>query len=376
MPEQVNLRPTQATASVSKSFSFVLPRRGEVLATLKPGDRISVQVLERFGSGKVMLDIKGAAVTARALGEFPVGRQIEVVIQPHEGGFLLKQVGGETSEPVWLRLIRGNLGEAADRNQSLARLLTGGSLERLSHLRSGVGGAIARLGEMMSHLLRADEGLGEKLPNLAVLLGMSPAGFTERLAEFFGRDIASKLDRILSADHEDFAAFIEQAGELSPEEAEKWTNLAGLLKKQIGLFRSLNAMFDQRGQPLHFSLPFIYQNEPQPTDLWVYRRHDAEKGTDAPDTVSALLRLTMSRLGEVRALVVLQGRENLGVSIHTETAETARLLDGFVAELNQALRGAGYAPRTAVREGLAERPIPEVAQLLYAGGERQLDVKA
>lgn len=302
MPEQVNLRPTQATASVSKSFSFVLPRRGEVLATLKPGDRISVQVLERFGSGKVMLDIKGAAVTARALGEFPVGRQIEVVIQPHEGGFLLKQVGGETSEPVWLRLIRGNLGEAADRNQSLARLLTGGSLERLSHLRSGVGGAIARLGEMMSHLLRADEGLGEKLPNLAVLLGMSPAGFTERLAEFFGRDIASKLDRILSADHEDFAAFIEQAGELSPEEAEKWTNLAGLLKKQIGLFRSLNAMFDQRGQPLHFSLPFIYQNEPQPTDLWVYRRHDAEKGTDAPDTVSALLRLTMSRLGEVRAL--------------------------------------------------------------------------
>jgi len=377
MPEQVTLQPAKATASASKAFSFVLPRRGEVLASLKPGERLSVQVLERFGTGKVMLDIKGAAVTARALGEFPVGRQVEVMIERHEGGFILRQIGGDSAgEPVWLRLIRNHLGEMNDRNQSLARLLTGGSLDVFAHLRSGTGGAIARLGEMMSQLLRADEGLGDKLPNLATLFGLSPAGLGERLAEFFGRDIASKLDRLLGAEHDDFASFLQQADGLSPDDADKWTNLAGLLKKQIGLFRGMNALFDQRGLPLHLSLPFIYQGEPQPTDLWIYRRRDQEREIDDPNTVSALIRLTMSRLGEVRALVVLQGRENLGVSIYTASAETSRILNGFLPELNHVLVGAGYATRTSVREGLAERPLPDLTQLLYGGGERQLDVKA
>jgi hypothetical protein len=59
-----------------------------------------------------------------------------------------------------------------------------------AHLRSGTGGAIARLGDMMSQLLRADEGLAIKTCQLATLFGLSPAGLGERLAEFF-RDATS-----------------------------------------------------------------------------------------------------------------------------------------------------------------------------------------
>ncbi|MDP8221944.1 MAG: flagellar hook-length control protein FliK [Candidatus Lernaella stagnicola] len=358
-------------------MSFFVARRGQVMQNLQHGDKLAVTVLERFESGKVMLDIKGTPVTARAEGDFPVGAKIDVVVQRSGKGFVLRRVGEDRNTLTNLaKFVRAKLGGMEKRSQTIAQVLAGPAFQSLGDAKTGLAGMYGKLVALLLPLLKADTGLAANLQNLGAVLGLSPMGSGDRLREFLGVNLPGLLDRMLQAGKKDFQGLLQRSGSLTPAEAENLTHLAGALKEQIGLFRGLNALLDARGRPLFISLPFLYQGEPQPTDIWVYKRHDAEGGRDDPDAMSAVVRLTMSRLGEVRAHVVLNG-SRVSVRIFTETAQTAERLEESIPDLREALRGAGLSPAVSVREGLDMRPLPELRTMIRVDGEkRTLDVKA
>lgn len=378
MPTHVNLPPLSRSAAAAKASVFVIPRRADVIGTLRDGQRLSVQVLEKFGSGKVMLDIRGAAVTAQAKGDFPVGAQLEVVVEQNDAGFTLRRVGGGEAEieATLLRFVRAKLGGLAGRNQAVAGFLTGDALASLGATKGGLPGLYARLGTMLLPLLTIDDSLAGSLQKLGGMLGLSPAGAAERLREWLGFNLPGTLDKMLAAGKQDLGELLMRSGRLTVTTAENLVQLAGSLKEQIGLFRGLNALLSNRGQPLLLELPFVYQGQAHPAEIWVYRRHNAVADVDDPETTSAVVRLTMSRLGEVRAHVVLRGA-NVNVGVFAETERATNVLAEGLTALEEGLRNVGLNPALSVRQGLDLQPVPRVEELVYAVGEtRVLDVKA
>jgi Flagellar hook-length control protein FliK len=377
MPSRVSFSTESVTPKTGKTSSFFIPRRNEVMQSLQPGQRLTVQVLERFASGKVMLDVKGAAVTAQSKGDFPVGAKIEVDVQPRGQGFVLRRVGGDTSvEESLMRFVRGRLGGLEERNTAILQGLTGRALTSLADAKEGLAGLYARLGKLLTPLLSAEKNLASNLESLATLLGAAPASAGDRVREFLGVNLPGLLDRMLGSGKQDFAAVLQRTGGLNLTEAEKLTTLAGALKEQIGLFRGLNALLESRSQPLYLALPLMHEGQPQPTELWMYKRHDAEHERDDPEATSAVVRLTLTNLGEVRAHVVVSGQA-ARVGVFTEMERTAELVRQARGELEGALREAGLQPTVAVRQGLDARPLPRVEELVFAAGEkRNLDVKA
>jgi len=376
MPTRINPAGTSATASVAKASLFVIPRRADVVAGLRAGQRLTVEVLEKFGSGKVMLDIKGAAVTAEAKGDFPVGAQVEVLVEQHAGGFTLRRAGFEPDvQASLLRFVRAKLGGLEARNQALAGFLTGDALGSLSEAKTGLAALCARLGGMLAPLLTVDENLAGNLQQLGAMLGLSPTGAADRVREWLGVNLPGLLDKMLAARKEDLGELLAKSGKLTAGKADDLVRLAGSFKEQIGLFRALNGLLASRDQPLLLALPFVFQGLADQAEIWVYRRHDAERAADDDDATSAVLRLTMSRLGEVRSHIVVRG-VHVHVGVFTETADAAAQLGEGLATLEEGLRRVGLAPAVSVRQGLDLRPVPRVEELAYATAEtRVVDVK-
>jgi hypothetical protein len=325
----------------------------------------------------VLLDIKGAAVTAKAQGDFPVGARLEVVVQREGQHYVLRRPDQEDAAlEALLRLVRSRLPGLDDRNRAVAQLLTGRTLQTLAGAKSGLANLYARLGQLLRQLWTADDNLAPKLAQLAVLFGLAPTPLGDRLRELFGRNVPGLLDRILSSGKADYQQLLAHAESLTPEEAERLTQLAGAMKEQIGLFRGLNALFEARGLPVHWAFPLVYQGEPQPTELWLYKGRDHARQTNEPETFSALLRLRLSALGEVRALVVVR-RTQAHVSLYTENEHVADLFNRSRAELQDGLQAAGLNVDISVAAGLAVQPVPDVHETLYTAADtRGVSIKA
>jgi hypothetical protein len=377
MPTRVTLPTSPTTSSAPKLTLVGLPRRHEVLGSLRAGDRLPVLVLEKYADGKVLLDIKGAAVTAKAQGDFPVGARLEVVVQREGQHYVLRRPDQEDAAlEALLRLVRSRLPGLDDRNRAVAQLLTGRTLQTLAGAKSGLANLYARLGQLLRQLWTADDNLAPKLAQLAVLFGLAPTPLGDRLRELFGRNVPGLLDRILSSGKADYQQLLAHAESLTPEEAERLTQLAGAMKEQIGLFRGLNALFEARGLPVHWAFPLVYQGEPQPTELWLYKGRDHARQTNEPETFSALLRLRLSALGEVRALVVVR-RTQAHVSLYTENEHVADLFNRSRAELQDGLQAAGLNVDISVAAGLAVQPVPDVHETLYTAADtRGVSIKA
>lgn len=381
MPEKVSLKPTSKAGSVIRPGLSFIPRRHDVLQTLTPGQRLSVLVLENFGGGKVMLEIKGAAVTAQANGEFPIGGRIEVQVNQDGRNFILQRVATEdtSQEESLMRLLRVRLPGLADRNQALVQLLTGSLLDGFAGAKTGLAELYSRLSQMLGDLFQADTGLAEKLQMLAVTMGLAPLKMGERIREFLGKNLPGLLDKILSASKDDYLNLLRENQNLAPEDTEKLTQLVGGLKEQIALFRGLNALFESRGLPVHLQIPFVFQGEPQPTELWIYKKQ-GEGGKDAaprdPEVSTALIRLRLSQLGEIRAQITVL-KKQVQVGIYAEREKTAALVEEALPELQADLSKAGLEPNLAVRVGLDLQPVPTAEELFFTGGEKKLlSVKA
>jgi len=65
MPAKVHLGPS--TPSIRQTSFVLIPRRESVLATLRTGERLDVEVLQKFTDGNVLLKLKGAPVMATDL---------------------------------------------------------------------------------------------------------------------------------------------------------------------------------------------------------------------------------------------------------------------------------------------------------------------
>jgi len=366
MPAKVSLGSASVT-SVKQSSFVLIPRRAQVLANLRPGQMLNVQVLEKFADGQVMLNIKGAAVTAQAKGSFQVGEQVQVRIGQQGNTYVLQRVDqpdAALTESL-ARVVRGRIAGMEQRAQALSAMLNNRAVGMLADAKSGLAGMLARIQTMTGELFVVDSGFSDKLAALAVLMGLSPASGGDRLREALGRNLPGLLDRVLSAGKKQWASLLGKYPELTAEDLEGLSNSAGQLKEQIGLFRALNGLFEARDQPLYMSIPFVYNGEPQPTDLWVYKRHDAHEGKDDDQAVSVLLRLRMSRLGEVRALLVVRGSA-VEANIYTENETAGEQIKQALPELEKNLSAAGLKSRVQVVDSLAEAPDQDLQQMLYS----------
>jgi len=378
MPEKITFKAGTPQIAARQSTLVLIPRRAQVLANLQQGEKLSVQVLEKFADGKVMLKIKGAAVTAQAKGDFAVGEQADVVVERKGNAFVLQRIDKPQAEldEALVRVVRARLGGFEDRSLDILNVLNGKAASVLSEAKGGLAGLIVRMNLLAKHLFEAEGDFTKTLANLSVLLGLSPASATDRISEALGRNLPGLLQRILAADKSEWTQLVQQFPQLSTEDLEALNAQAGKLKEQIGLFRALNGLFESRNLPLHLNAPFVFQGRPMPTELWVYKRYDAQKQRNDDQTTSAYIKVHMSNLGEVKALIMVSGK-NVRASIYTERTDVAETIQGALPELVEHLEAGGLKPQVAVVDNLDEAPKQNLHELLYGAGEQHaLNVKA
>jgi hypothetical protein len=375
MPSRVSLGSSSGPSNLQKLSLTLIPRRGEALASLQDGERLTVAVLERFGAGKVLLELRGAAVTARAEGEFPVAARLEVLVQRQGQAIVLRRIAGdEPSLEALLRAVRAATSGAETRAAETAALAKSLQAAQLTEGSGALAALYARLGKLLAKLLEVGASPVDQLRQWAALVGAAPPPVGERLREFLGRNLPAVLDRILAANRGEIEALLAK-GAGDPDEL---TGRAAAVKEQLGFLRALNGLLATRDGPSYLALPFMLGGEPQPTELWFYREKDAsrQRARKDPETSSALIRLRLSHLGEVRALVIVR-RTSVQASLHAERAATAEIIDAALPELSEGLRAVGLTPRLSVGVGLEERPLPSLGDLLASAGEpRGVSVKA
>jgi hypothetical protein len=374
MPAKVSLGPASEPA---RQVSFLLvSRRENALASLRPGERLTVEVLEKFADGNVMLKIKGAPVTARAIGDLQVGDEVQVRVERDGNTYVLRRLEETAADPVMeslTRIVRSGVDGIADRSTAILALLRSDALAVLTGAKTGLADLLTRVSQMLGEAFNVDQGLSDKLSALANLLGLAPTGIGERLREALGRNLPGVLQRVLSAGKEEWANLGRQTG-LSAEDLGQLSQQLGQLKEQIGVFRALNALLDSRGGPVMLSLPLMFAGKPQPTEIWFYKDRDPRQEKRDRNTSTALIKLRLSRLGEVRALVVVTGQA-VTTSIFVRGEDAARAMRDALPELEDGLRANGLSPQLAVHVGLEQAPEPNLQQLLYGDDAPALSVR-
>lgn len=373
MPAKVQFGQTEPKAPTGKTSLIFLPKRSQALSSLRAGERLSVEVLDKFADGKVMLKIKGAAVTAQTKGGMQVGEKVQVLVERTGSTYVLRRinVANQEIEQSLARVVRTRVAGFQERSAALLSLLHSQAIKGLAGMKANLATSLTRVQQQLGELLVVDDQLAGKLTNLATLLGLSPAGAGERLREAAGRNLPGRLQRILSADKGAWAKLLQLSPDMTAEEAEHLAKAVGQLKEQIGLFRALNGLLQSRDLPQFLSMPLVFNGEPQPTDLWVYKRYDAEKSEDAEDVTSAYIKLRLSNLGEIRALVLVNGN-SVKATIYTEKAASKEVIGEALPDLADAMRNAGLTPQLALKEGMENAPDQDLNQLLFGSGENRV----
>ncbi len=376
MPAKVHLGPS--TPSIRQTSFVLIPRRESVLATLRSGERLDVEVLQKFTDGNVLLKLKGASVTARTTGEMNVGDRMSVRVERDGTSYVLRRLDTQDDPAMasLVKVVRSRLGGMAERSVAISTLARNGLLAALGGSKSGLAALLSRTHAVLAETLTVSPGLAEKLMNLAVLFGLSPATVGERLREALGRNLPGLLQRILSSSSKEWAAVLKEAPNMSTDDVGQLTRQFAQVKEQIGLFRALNALLESRGQPVYLSLPFILNGEAQPADIWIYKDRDAKRSEHSASTSTAFVKLRLSNLGEVRALIAVTGQA-VNATIYTSGVEVAERVRAALPELTEGLQAEGLSPQVAVREDLTEAPEPDLTQMLYGTAEGStLNVRA
>jgi hypothetical protein len=357
-------------------------------AALKPGDHLTVKVLEIFDDRRALVDL--GRFRAMADITFPVaaGEELQVRVQETRGQLRLQLI----SPP-------GDASEGAGRLLGPVRAAAMEALRRLQVRIDQAAGALQR--RPVPQTLPGE--LGPVLDGLRLFLeplapGSDPGALARRLKEFcedsglfLEHRLAAALRttadpagegarRILAADLKARLAFIKKFfdGAAGRQLALESREVAALAKAAIELLAEIRAGQEQMARPaaaaqpfqmVHFALPM--PDGPCRAGLKIaYRRRPA---AGRPEGHRAAILLRLDRMGAVRADLILLNA-GLNVSIFVSDAGMKDEVRRHVNELREAL--APFFQNVAVQVSVSPRKIDRFeSEEWRPGGESQVDLR-
>ena len=324
-------------STASSNGMILVTARDAVLSTLRQGQRLSVQVLERIDADNVLLSIKGTPVTAQNLGDVRIGQKLDVFVESAGETIIFRRSDDiPRLTKALAALTRFGLG---------SELIDGKAPWRLASLKlpEGLPKILTRPVALLQTLLREVPD-GEALRRWFALYGMEPENLATRLASENGKDSPfAALRRMLEMPASKLAAMIKD--ELDTESLREFMRVASGAKRTIEIFRAANLLADKKQMPLCLAIPYGPPEQERLAQVFWMGKQPESGGAKKSDHL-VYIRMDMQTLGQVRAMIGLGGGA-LSVRIFAEEKGKPAIESGMEL-LQTRLRRFGLALHTSV----------------------------
>lgn len=297
--------PISTPAAKGSNVIFVTSRES-VLQSLKEGETLSVKVLETIDAEKVLLQIKGAPVTAKNLGDAKAGQTLRVQVRSTGSTFVLQRVGTEDPDAVRINPLK-----------ALVRFgITKGlfSADALTALADGDPKSL--LPQILTRPLSLAQSLFPELPDsaglrdLLAMFGLRPDLLTDRAKVESGKNsLYAALRKLMDTPAGKLLKLLRESGADNLDQAKQLLEKAGTLRRAIEAFRAANLLADKEGRPAFLPVPYGPPGQRRMAQVYWYAKSSDQDVAAGKDDFTIYIRLELSALGDVRVVVQKQGED-------------------------------------------------------------------